>query len=293
MLHGRRFLSGARWAQRNADTAAFAALEHRNWQKAVSAYDRTFGPLTSQCIPALLDATLPALPATGSARVLDVATGPGMVAEAALQRSAEVVALDFSRKMLDLAEERLGNSVEFVEADAGSMPFEANSFDAVLCSFGVLHLPVPEAFFSEAFRLLRPSGKLGFTVWAAAPETEAMALIHEAVQTHGDLNVPLPEAPPFFRFANFESSRQALLAAGFAEVKSQKVPMVWELDSAEDLFVGFRDGTGRTAELLALQGPRQLAEIQRFVTARAEETRSAGGPCRFHMPCVLTVATKR
>ena len=39
------------------------------------------------------------------------------------------------------------------------------------------------------------------------------------------------EAPPFFRFANFESSREALLAAGFAEVKSQKVPMVWELVS--------------------------------------------------------------
>ena len=256
------------------------------------AYDKGFGPLTRQCVPELLAA----VHCQSGIRLLDVATGPGFVAEAAAKQGASVIAMDFSKKMLELAEKRLKLAeadVKLLEADAAAMPFEANSFDAVVCSFGVLHLPVPEDFFAESLRVLRPGGRLGFTVWAATPATEAMALVHEAVQLHGDLNVPLPEAPPFFRFADVSDTTKTLESAGFIEVECQQVPMTWDLMDSSEAFVTFRDGTGRTAALLAGQSPDQLKAIEKHINDGTEAKRLGPGKvCRFQMPCALTMAQK-
>lgn len=260
--------------------------------QAVFAYDKGFGPLTRQCVPELLAA----VQSQSGTRLLDVATGPGFVAEAAAKQGASVIAMDFSKKMLELAEKRLKLAeadVKLVEADAAAMPFEANSFDAVVCSFGVLHLPVPEDFFAESLRVLRPGGRLGFTVWAATPATEAMALVHEAVQLHGDLNVPLPEAPPFFRFADVSDTTKTLECAGFIKVECQQVPMTWDLMDSSEAFVTFRDGTGRTAALLAGQSRDQLKAIEKHINDGTEAKRLAPGQvCRFQMPCALTMAQK-
>ena len=285
-------LFGRRWASTlDAEgIAAFRDLEHRNWQKAVFAYDKGFGVLTRQCIPDLLDA----VQCKVGSQLLDVATGPGFAAEAAAKAGASVVAVDFSRKMLDLASERLAdrNDVKLIEADAAQLPFEEESFDAIVCNFGVLHLPVPEDFFAESFRLLRPGGRLAFTVWAATPATEAMALVHEAVQLHGNPNVPLPDAPPFFRFADFNDTTETLKSAGFSEVECKQVPMLWDFKQAADAFITFRDGTGRTAALLAGQTADQLIAIEKHVTSGTEAKRTSEGICRFQMPCVLSMAQK-
>ena len=283
-----------RQANFGSSASEFAALEHRNWQKAVHAYDKGWGSLTRQCIPDLLAG----IGCRKTCHLLDVATGPGFVAEEAAKAGAKVVAVDFAKKMLELAQNRLSQSlgseiVQCVEADAARMPFDAESFDAVACSFGVLHLPEPEAFFAEALRVLRPGGRLGFTVWAPTPSTEALALVHAAVQEHGNPNVPLPEAPPFFRFADATDTAQTLTAIGFGQVVSREVSMCWEVEDPRDTFVAFRDGTGRTAALLAGQTPEQLQAIEAAVTKGTEEKRSGPNqPCRLQMPCVLTLATK-
>lgn len=186
--------------------------------------------------------------------------------------------------------------MQLVEADASQLPFEDQSFDAIACNFGVLHLAHPEAqsmkafrngleaFFAESMRLLRPNGRLAFTAWAPLPATEAMALVHEAVALQGDATVPLPAAPPFFRFGDPAECAEAL--QGFVDVASAEaktrwvygpggqVAMWWDFKAAEELFVAFRDGTGRTAELLARQTPQQLAGIERHVTRGAEAKRS-------------------
>jgi ubiquinone/menaquinone biosynthesis C-methylase UbiE len=96
--------------------------------------------LTNQTVHALLRlCTLPA-----SAKVLDVACGPGYLAEAVAraQPDAAVTALDFSANMLDLARARLRSlrNVSFVEGDAEALPFSDGQFDAIFCNFGVLHL---------------------------------------------------------------------------------------------------------------------------------------------------------
>lgn len=264
-----------------ATAAAFRALEHQRWQKAVAAYDKGFGPLTRQCIPDMLAG----VGCASGLDVLDVATGPGFAAQAAAQLGANVVAIDFSSKMLELARERLasvaGHPIRLMEADAAALPFEGASFDAVVCNFGVLHLAVPEDFFAEAARVLKPGGRLGFTVWAAPPATEAFALVLEAVRQHGNPDVPLPEGPPFFRYADAGEAARALAAAGLVGTASRQVQMRWDLAGPAEAFAAFRDGTARTAALLAGQTPEQLRAVE-----------SPTGGVQLAMPCVLTTGTK-
>ena len=96
---------------------AFTDLEYVNWQRAVEAYDKGFGPLTSQAVPTLLDRAgfqedgvlvSGMLKEVGS--LLDVACGPGQVLDAAIALAGSggaYTALDFSPNFLRLAQERL------------------------------------------------------------------------------------------------------------------------------------------------------------------------------------------
>ncbi|MBV8523026.1 MAG: class I SAM-dependent methyltransferase [Acetobacteraceae bacterium] len=96
-------------------------------------------------------------------RVLDVATGPGLAAAAAADRGAEVVGVDLSPRMIELA--RAANpGLEFREADVAVLPFPEGAFDAVICNFGLGHFPRPEAAVAECMRVLAPDGVLAMSL---------------------------------------------------------------------------------------------------------------------------------
>ena len=67
--------------------------------------------------------------------------------------------------------------------------------------------------------------------------------------------------------------------------------MTWDLLDPTEAFVTFRDGTGRTAALLAGQTEDQLKAIEEHIT-KGTEAKRTGKMCRFQMPCVLTMAQK-
>jgi ubiquinone/menaquinone biosynthesis C-methylase UbiE len=100
----------------------------------------------------------------GSERVLDVATGGGHTAIAFARRSAVVVATDLTPEMLAAAREHARSvgldSVRYVRADAEALPFAAGDFDVVAARYAPHHFPRPQLFAAQAFRVLRPGGRL-------------------------------------------------------------------------------------------------------------------------------------
>ena len=142
---------------------------------------------------------------------------------------------------------------------------------------------------SEARRVLRPGGRFAFTVWAEPPETVGFGIVLRAIEAHGNLNVPLPSGPPFFRFASAAESSVALIGAGFAEVQSQRVPLTWRLDSPEALFHSFYEPSVRTRALLRAQTPEALAAIRNAITTEAAR-HVRDGQVTFPMPAVLSSA---
>lgn len=98
------------------------------------------------------------LPSSSTVTCLDVCSGTGDLA-IALQRTLghSVVATDFCHPMLTRAA-RKERAIPNVEADALSLPFRDQSFDAVTIAFGLRNLEDPVRGLSEIHRLLRPNG---------------------------------------------------------------------------------------------------------------------------------------
>jgi ubiquinone/menaquinone biosynthesis C-methylase UbiE len=97
-------------------------------------------------------------------RSLDVACGPGLVALAFAKVVARAVGVDATPAMLDrartLQERQSRSNVEWVDGDAGSLPFPDASFDIVTCRFAFHHLLAPAEALAEMKRVTRPGGRI-------------------------------------------------------------------------------------------------------------------------------------
>jgi len=269
-----------------ADPAAFHAFERAGWESVPRPYHDAWGTLTTQAVGPLLGAAH-AGPGT---RLLDVATGPGYVAAAAARRGADVVAVDFSEAMLAEAR-RHHPAIDFRSGDAEALPFPDAAFDAVVMSFGLLHLARPDEALAEAHRVLRSGGRLAFTVWDKPEQSIAFGIVLGAVERHGRMDVPLPSGPPFFRFSDPDESRRTLLGLGFKSPEVSVVPQVWRLGSVDALFEIMRNGTVRTAGLLRAQTPTAQEAIRADIRDAVRRYQRGNG-VELPMPAVLSSAGK-
>jgi demethylmenaquinone methyltransferase / 2-methoxy-6-polyprenyl-1,4-benzoquinol methylase len=95
------------------------------------------------------------------ATVLDVATGTGAVAaELIREKGCTVVGVDQSPEMLAVARRRLGDRVQFVEARAEALPFDAASFDALTFTYLLRYVEDPAATLAELARVVRSGGTI-------------------------------------------------------------------------------------------------------------------------------------
>jgi ubiquinone/menaquinone biosynthesis C-methylase UbiE len=105
-------------------------------------------------------------------RVLDVCCGTGasaLPAAKAVGSGGRVIGVDLSENLLELAQQKakalqLGN-IEFLKADMTELPFEQESFDAVIIVFGIFFVPDMVGQVGKLWRLVRPGGKLAITTW--------------------------------------------------------------------------------------------------------------------------------
>lgn len=141
----------------------------------------------------------------GASRALDVATGAGHVAGAAVAAGVPaVVATDAAPGMVRTAE-RESPGVCGVVADAERLPFREGSFDAVSCRIAAHHFPAPSAFVDEAARVLAPGGVLALED-NVAPDDDALDEFLDAVERLRD--------PTHVRSYRESQWRQWVAAAG-------------------------------------------------------------------------------
>ena len=98
----------------------------------------------------------------GGAKVLEVAPGPGYLAVEIARLGFRVTGLDISRTFVQIGSEnasQAGVSVDFRQGDAAVMPFEADSFDLIVCQAAFKNFLYPASALDEMHRVLRSGGK--------------------------------------------------------------------------------------------------------------------------------------
>lgn len=154
--------------------------------------------------------------------VLETAAGTGIVTRQlrdSLAATAELTATDLNPPMLDRARSkfRAGEKVAFQPADAMALPFADQSFDAVVCQFGIMFYPDKPQSYRETWRVLAPDGHYLFSTWDSHRYNPFAAIVHRIVGR------VFPDNPPQFYQVPFschqiDPIKEALLEAGFADI---------------------------------------------------------------------------
>lgn len=122
-------------------------------------------------------------------RVLDVACGPGtsaLLAARAVGPSGHVVAVDYGRQMLDIAEKQARSqgltNIEFRLADMSQLDDPVASYDAVICVLGIFFVEEMADVTASLWQLVRPGGQLALTTMGPAVFEPLYSIWKEAYQ---------------------------------------------------------------------------------------------------------------
>jgi ubiquinone/menaquinone biosynthesis C-methylase UbiE len=242
-----------------------AAADHYD-HPAVSFWDR-FGRRTIQRLPITPDMNL-----------LDVCCGMGGSAIPAAERvgpGGRVLAVDLAQNLLNKgirrAAERGMANIEFRRADLEDLPFEDQSFDVVVCVFGIFFVPDLHGAVRGLWRLVRPGGYLAITIWGAKMFEPADGTFWEAIRRE-DPEL-LKSIKPWNKIVEPEPLRTLLIECGVPDPEVVEEPGRHPLNSPEDWWtIVLGSGYRSTVEALT-PSARELVRVATIEAVRRQKIR--------------------
>jgi SAM-dependent methyltransferase len=237
--------SGANAAQREYWNAA------RQWVDDRAGHDEMLEPLGRLAQGALA-------PSEGM-RILDIGCGTGATTlelADAVGPSGEAVGADVSGLLLEVARARAAGrpNVSFLEADAQTHAFEAESFDGAFSRFGFMFFDDPEAAFVNIRVSLRPGSRLAFVCWQGPDRNEWVTVPMAAARDLVDVPVDTGSGPGPFAFSDEDLLMAVLDGAGFPAVSI-------ESHTQSVLLGGHGDVETALAFVLSNRIGRQILEV--------------------------------
>jgi ubiquinone/menaquinone biosynthesis C-methylase UbiE len=210
--------------------------------------------------------------------VLDVCCGMGGSALPAAERvgsTGHVVAVDLAQNLLNKGIKRAAESgmtnIEFRRADLENLPFGNQSFDAVVCAFGIFFVPDLHGAVRGLWRVVRPGGSLAVTIWGAKMFEPADATFWDAVrQEDPEL---LKSIKPWNKFVEPDPLRTLLIECGVIDPEVVAEPGTHPLNSPEDWWtIILGSGYRSTVEALS-PSARELVRLATIEAVRRQKIR--------------------
>jgi ubiquinone/menaquinone biosynthesis C-methylase UbiE len=260
-----------------------------------------------------------------SDRVLDIGTGTGVVALYAAERlsvDGAVAGIDLSEGMLTVARDKsnlrgLSERVRLLRMDVESLGFAAESFDAVVSLFALLHFPDPLVALREMHRVLRPRGRLVVGVGSGPPWLSwsgwwnRLSRLPEMLRvvTGKDLVAPrflnglvykhLPEhsAPEESHLASTHANRSGVLPAlvhqaGFREVRTHWLGTTAVLAKPEDFWELQATFSSIARKRLGAATPPKVQALRAEFFDNCRERQRRGGRLLFPLAALIVSARR-
>lgn len=273
------------------DTTDFENMEKDGWgnQATAKGYADGFAMATGAVAKKLADKVC----AAKVSKILDLCCGHGVVTAELFARGASVTGLDFSQAMITLAKANVPE-VEFVQGDAMEMDFPDHSFDAVTIGFGVPHFPDQERGLIEAARILKPGGRLAFSIWRGKGSMGSFGWLFDAVGRLGDPSITLPTGPDAHILVERGDAEPMMRKAGFVDIELTDLATQLSVPTPEALFDAFDQGAVRAASLLGQQSQARRNAIRLDLADRVlSEGKKYEAGYLVPTPCVIVSAVRR
>lgn len=230
--------------------------------------------------------------------VLDVAGGygePALAAARAVGPDGRVVCTDISAAMLDFGRERATeaglDNVEFTERDAEELDFETGRFDAILSRFGLMFLPDVRGTLERLYAFLAPDGRFAASVWGPQPKVEFAAAAPVVFEELG-LPPPPPGRPGLFALADSKKLAALVADAGFQNVETGTLTVVYEGETPEQFTQNLRDCVPAITNVVEAQPPDVQARVWEKVTKVGRQFLDADGRVRTENEAIWVTGIK-
>jgi len=281
----------------SSDAIRQKAEQLRNWDDSAVGWNKFFDKFEvgAQCVS---DRLVELARIQRGQRVLDVATGvgePAVTAARLVGADGRVVATDHSSQMIKLAAERAAtmgvNNVDFQTMDAEVLDLPDQSFDAIVCRWGLMFLPDLSSALRRMHDLLVPGGWLAASVWADGSKVPMIGLILGVCRK---FELPRPPAGSLgpLSLSDIDALKAKFQQAGFSEISSESITVTFEFASGEE-YVRFQQRIQNpTTRLIGAQAPEMQQKIWQAAADSTKPYAGADGIVRLSNECVCVAARR-
>jgi ubiquinone/menaquinone biosynthesis C-methylase UbiE len=276
------------------DATQFRQASHAVWEAMAPGWDTRHAYFEERARP-VAERMLERLEPASGDTVLELAAGTGVVGFAAAQLvepGGAVIVSDFSEAMVQAATRHAAAlglaNVECRVLDAERLDLPDDAVDGVLCRWGYMLMPDPEAAFAETRRVLRPGGRLACAVFGAPERNPWVALPSAVLRERGHMPATDAGGPGILALSDPERLRPLFLDSGFSEPQIDEVGFTWSFPDVVAYWDFLTDAAGAIAMIVDRLESAERELVRERVAEGAERYASAAG---IELPAACLVAS--
>jgi len=244
---------------------------------------RDYAEIVEHFVRPLYEAVFQAAEVGAGTRLLDVGCGPGLAAQLAAGRGAQVAGLDAAETSLAIARER-APAGDFRAGEIEDLPWPDNTFDTVTGFNAFQYAADLMNALGEARRVARPGGRVAMAVWGRAEDCETVAVVAALGKF---LPPPPPGAPGPFALSAPGALESFAARGGLTTGERREVPCVWSYPDEATLLRAFKS-TGFAVKAINVAGEKA---VDAAILAAVEPYRTSDGGCRIENVFTYVIAT--
>jgi ubiquinone/menaquinone biosynthesis C-methylase UbiE len=265
----------------------FRDAQRKQWDTAASGWSK-WRQLMEESVTVISERLVEIADVQPGNRVLDVACGlgePTRTAARAAGPDGSVVATDISAEMLAFARELakaegLGN-IEFVEADASSLDFPQDSFDAAVSRWGIIFEPDAEGAAARIRGFLKPGARMAISSWGQPEQVPMLAVPMQTAMKRLDVPPPPPGTPGPLSRPTHEAIAGLLEGGGLSDVEVEEQEVVLEWESPEQFTTFVKEIAPPITAMIEPHPPEEQEATWAAITEAIRERADKDGAVRL------------